>query len=87
MSRVELGDNPVWIDCRHKELQIPTNWSKDGNLIDITVNQGTFIEGDTAYLFIIDSNGAVSSGYPITIGEEGERQSILPVPPTNLKIQ
>ncbi|MCD4791910.1 MAG: T9SS type A sorting domain-containing protein [Bacteroidales bacterium] len=64
-SRVEIGDNPDWNYCTHREIQIPTAWSN--NSITITANQGSFQDDDTAYLFVVDENGTVSNGYPITI--------------------
>ena len=65
-ARVEIGDNSSWDNCTHREIQIPTAWSSD--LISITANQGSFSEGDTAYLFVVDENGNISDGYQITIG-------------------
>ncbi|MCD4791911.1 MAG: T9SS type A sorting domain-containing protein [Bacteroidales bacterium] len=64
-ARVELGDNQSWDLCTHREIQIPTAWSN--NSITITANQGSFQDDDTAYLFVVDENGTVSNGYPITI--------------------
>jgi len=63
-ARIEIGDNSSWNDCAHREIQIPTAWSDDS--ITITVNQGSFQDGETAYLFVVDENGTVSEGYPIT---------------------
>ncbi len=65
-SRVELGDANSYNLCHIREIQIPTAWSDDS--ITVTVNQGSFKKGDTAYLFVVDANGNVSNGYPITIG-------------------
>jgi hypothetical protein len=66
LSRVEIGDNINWNECTHREIQIPTQWSP--SYIGINVNTGTFIEGETAYLFVVDENGNPSEGFPITIG-------------------
>ena len=63
-ARIEIGDNSSWNDCAHREIQIPTAWSDDS--ITVTVNQGSFQDGETAYLFVIDENGTVSEGCPIT---------------------
>jgi hypothetical protein len=68
-SRVELGNNSVFANCTHREIQIPTAWSATS--ISVTVNQGTFDDEDTAYLFVIDSNGDPSSGEEVTIGSAG----------------
>ncbi len=64
-SRVELCENNNWLNRGHCEIQIPTSWSSDS--VTATANQGSFENGDTAYLFVVDSNGEVSSGYPLTI--------------------
>ncbi len=66
-ARVEIGDNSVYGSCTHREIQPPTSWSPTS--ITVTENKGSFTDGDTAYLFVIDSDGNASSGYPITIGE------------------
>lgn len=64
-ARVEIGDNATWANCTHREIQIPTVWAVDE--ITITVNQGSF-ENGTAYLFVVDSDGTASDGYPIQFG-------------------
>jgi len=66
-ARVEIGNNPIFANCTHREIQIPTSWLDTS--ITITFNQGSFVDGEQAYLFIIDSDGNASDGYPITIGE------------------
>jgi hypothetical protein len=67
--RVELGDDPVWDNCTERVIQLPhTTWND--TTIDITVKQGLFSDGETAYLFVIDENGDASEGYPVTIGSD-----------------
>ena len=66
LSRVEIGNNSVFEDCTHREIQIPTAWAADE--ITVTVNQGSFAAADTAYLFVVDADGAVSDGYQVVIG-------------------
>ena len=68
-ARVEIGNVSSWEACTHREIQLPTAWSD--NSITITVNQSSFKDGDTAYLFVVDADGNVSNGYPITIGGGG----------------
>jgi len=58
---------------------MPTTWSDSS--IYITVNQGSFKNGDNAFLFVVDKDGNVSSGYPITIASNAP-----PSPPSSLKI-
>jgi len=79
-ARVELGDNGVFSGCAKREIQIPTAWASGE--ITITVNQGTFQAEDSAYLFVVDADGSVSSGYAVTIG--GAASSPTITAPTNL---
>ena len=68
-ARVELSDNPAWDETiqTHKEIQQPLSWSD--NSVIIKVNQGSFTDGQQAYLYIIDENGtANANGYPVRIG-------------------
>ncbi len=84
-ARIEIGNNPIFTSCTHREIQIPTVWS-DGS-ITINVNQGSFLNGD-AYLFVVDENGDVSEGYPITFGSAINDTTspirLNPSPTTNL---
>lgn len=66
-ARVELGDAATWAACSRREIQIPTAWSSDAITID--VNQGSFANGQQAYLYVVDGNGAVNQqGLAVTIG-------------------
>ncbi len=72
-ARVEIGDNAIFANCTHREIQIPSDWSDNGNpgeaSITITLNRGSFDPCETYYLFIIDANGNINStGYPIRFG-------------------
>ena len=72
-SRVEIGNNQVYEECDHLEIQPPTSWSPTS--INFTFNQGSFNTGDTVYLFVVDENGAVNeTGFPITIGNSNSTQ-------------
>jgi len=64
-ARVEIGNAPTWDDCTHREIQRHTSW---GSTITVTVNAGTFTEGTVVYLYVVDSAGVPSNGYPVTIG-------------------
>ena len=82
-SRVMLGNMSTFAASTQREIQIPTAWS-DGS-VTITANQGAFTSGATAYLYVIDSTGAVNTtGYPITIGSGGGGDTTPPTSPTNL---
>ena len=85
-ARVEIGDNATWANCTHREIQIPTAWSDLS--IAFTFNQGSFQNGNTVYLYVLDPNGDMNtSGYPITIGSNGgEDDNPPPDPPTSLEI-
>jgi hypothetical protein len=79
MARVEIGNNSIWANCTHREIQIPSTWSDSS--ITVTVNRGSFKNGDSAYLFVVDGDGNASNGYPITIGGNAP-----PSPPSGLKV-
>ena len=69
-ARVELGNSPTFSACTHREIQIPINWSETS--ITVTVNKGSFSNGETAYLFVLDRDGNVNTnGYPVVIGDGG----------------
>lgn len=65
-ARVELGDSATYSSCTHLEVQPVLSWSTGGNSIQFTLNKGTFSAG-TAWIFIINSDGVASTGYPVTI--------------------
>jgi hypothetical protein len=51
----------------HSEIQVPSSWSDDS--ITFTLNQGSFPQRNTVYLYVVDGNGdANPRGYPIVIG-------------------
>lgn len=80
-SRVELGDQPTYAACTHREMLVPVEWSTGA--ITARVQQGTFASGQVAYLYVVDSNGRVNSaGFRVTIGASGTPPSA----PTGLKI-
>jgi hypothetical protein len=73
-ARVELGDASTWSGSVHREIQIPTSWQS--NKISFVFNPGSFNGGNTAYLYVVDSNGNVNSnGYRVTVGNSGSTGS------------
>lgn len=81
LARVVLADSPVLSRATIIENQIPSAWS-DGS-ITATVNLGQFTQGQTAYLFVVDSNGSASaSGTPVTAGGMAQ----LPNPPSGVSV-
>lgn len=70
-ARVEIGNNSVYDNCTHREMQIPKGvWAQ--NSVTFTVNQGSFNNGDKAYLFVVDGNGVASVGKQIVFGAPPE---------------
>jgi len=69
-SRVEIGEASTFDTCTIREIQPPTAWSN--NSITFTANQGSFSDGDTAYLYVVDEDGSVNEqGYQIAFGPAG----------------
>lgn len=64
IARVELSNSPTWTTKNSiKEIQPPIAWSNSE--IKVRLNPGT-INPETAYIYIVDSNGnANNNGYPI----------------------
>ncbi len=72
VSHVFISDSAsvTWPDfgnTHHSEIQVPSAWSDTG--ITITLNRGTFGASDVAYLYIVDSTGAISNAKEITFGQ------------------
>ena len=65
-ARVEVGNASTWSACTHREIQPFTSWATGS--ISVTFNQGSFANGSTAYVYVVDSAGDISSGSAITIG-------------------
>ena len=88
-ARIEIGDNADWDRCSHREIQIPTSWSNSS--IEFRVNQGTFNNGATNYLFVVNESGEISGGYKVTFGQSenddnnSDNQDAIDAP-TNLRI-
>jgi hypothetical protein len=64
LARVEIGNASTYAASTVREVQIPSAWSATS--ITCTVNTGSFSPG-AAYLFVIDEDGTVSAGKPITV--------------------
>ncbi|MBK8508351.1 MAG: hypothetical protein IPL51_06760 [Candidatus Competibacteraceae bacterium] len=79
-SRVEIGNASTWSASTIRAIQIPTSWSDSS--IKVNLNKGS-ITSDTAYLFVIDSAGNASTGYPINL--KSTSTSTLSAP-ANLKL-
>lgn len=82
-SRVEMGNAAAWEANTHREIQVPSAWSDTS--VTVSMNQGIFANGTTAYLYVIDANGAVNgTGFPVTIGVSADAP---PSAPTGLGIR
>ena len=80
---VWIGNSSTWSSCTHREVQIPTIWTKDR--IELTFNQGSFKAGETIYFFVVDNNGDPSNGKEMVIGIDSGTTTII-TPPDNLQI-
>lgn len=81
-ARVMLGDASTIDACGVLEVQTPTAWS--ANSVSVSANTGLFTSGQTVYLFVYDSSGVSSNGFPVTIA--GTSTSTGITPPSNLRI-
>lgn len=80
-ARVEIGNEPVYDNCTNLAIATPTSWSN--TQIIATVRQGNFKAGENAYIFVVDADGIVSAGAPITI-ESGSGTQVPNTPPPSL---
>jgi hypothetical protein len=76
-ARVEIGDASTYSSSRHREIQIPSEWSDTS--IKVRLNRGSFQDLNGLYLYVVNANGNVSQGFPLS----GTR---APASPTNLRI-
>lgn len=89
-SRVMIGNASTYDACTHREPLIPTAWSSTS--ITAYFNQGSFSNGQSVYVFVVDSDGNASSGKTIKIGDAiayGTQPIIssqIPSPPVKLSI-
>lgn len=70
-ARVEICNASTKPTSTHCEIQIPTTtWN--ANQLQITVNQGSFADSSSAYLYVADSTGTFNnSGYAVTFESGG----------------
>lgn len=71
-ARVEICNNSNKTSATHCEIQIPSEWDASGDRIVLTVNQGSFADDSSAYLFVSDSAGDFSAtGELVTFSDGG----------------
>ncbi len=76
-ARVMLGNNSNFANADHREIQIPIAWSNGE--IDVRLNQGSFRDGENAYLFVVKADGTVNStGYPVVFGGNNLADPMMP---------
>lgn len=88
LVRVELGNNEVFADCTHREIQPAISWDEVSGEIQIVFNAGSFEDDDTAYLFVMDRENNPSNGVAVTVSGSGAPPGADPGPPgtpTNLR--
>jgi hypothetical protein len=84
-ARVELCDSSTWANRETCEIQPSSSWGSSS--IGTTISQGTFNNGVTAYLYVLDSSGAVNAnGYSVTLGS-GSSDTTIPSAPTGISVQ
>ncbi len=65
-ARIEIGNNAVYAKSTKLAITTPSSW-QDGS-ITTTIRRGVFRDGETVYVFVINEQGEVSNGFPVTIG-------------------
>jgi hypothetical protein len=84
LARVEICNASTKNSSNHCEIQIPKTQWVDGQL-QVKINQGSFTDNSAAYLYVVDSTGAVNAnGFPVTIGGGGD--TIAPAVPGGLTV-
>lgn len=74
-----IGNASTYDGCNHLEVQPTTEWNSNGQSVTIKVNQGSFLDGQTAYLYVFDLNGSVNAvGHPITFGRGSSSGDMTP---------
>ncbi|MDD2735981.1 MAG: hypothetical protein PHF56_18765 [Desulfuromonadaceae bacterium] len=83
LARVELCNTPTWATRTYCEIQPATAWVVDK--ITVNFNRGGFTDGQKVYVYVVDSNGVVSSDVsPFTIEAVPSKTSATPpLPPKN----
>lgn len=90
-ARVMACAGSTWANRGICEMQIPSSWTDNGQTngasIAAKVNQGSFNNGQQAYLYVVDSNGVANpNGKPVTFGSGGG-DTIAPAAPSGLSVQ
>lgn len=89
-ARIEIGNNATYANCTKLTMVTPDSWTSTN--ITAKVWQGQFTSSDSAFLFVTDSSGSVSYGYPIRFGSAssgsgGSSDTTSPTVPSGLSVQ
>lgn len=81
-ARLEIGNASTYSSSTNLTLLTPTSWGDSS--VSATVRQGSFNNGSTAYLYLIDASGEVNAnGFPIVINSS---DAIAPSAPSGLSV-
>lgn len=84
-ARVEIGNQPVYNSSTKLAILTASSWTSAS--ITASMRQGIFRPGDTAYVFVVDASGNISSGsQAITIGAASSGDSVAPNAPSGLQV-
>jgi len=81
-ARVEICSGSTWATRGHCEVQPATSW--DVSTVVVSVNQGSFVNGTSAYIYLIDNNGIASNGRQILFGSSGGGTSDTTLPTASI---
>jgi hypothetical protein len=74
-QHVVIGNASTYAASTHFEAQPATAWELSS--ITLTVNQGSFADSSTAYLYVMDADGSVNAaGYPVKFLSACESQPV-----------
>ena len=73
-------------DKYHSEIQVCSSWSDTS--IKLTLNQGTFSIGDTAYIYVVDASGDISNSEQFIFNgsDKASPTSILRISSTSINV-
>ena len=77
LARVIVGNASIYSNCTNWAIQPPISWTASS--IQIKINQGSFSDGETVYIFVVDGDGNVSNAYgPITVSSSSGEDILAP---------
>jgi len=83
-ARIEIGNSSTYSKCTKLTVATPSSWSN--GVINAIVWQGQFSSSEQAYLYVIDSNGSISPGYPVKFGSATATDNTPPAKPSGITI-